>query len=230
MNKTYFGLLLVLLISLALPYLLPPKDFVNYVSTLGATTALAGALFHMLRDKANHDRTLFIADANNKFSLGSSSHMANVAFDKHVLFCEEYVAEMQRTLATLYKDGPQGTALEHARSLYRVQEKYRLWLTPDIEEGLEKFEKALREIGAGADYAEAVRGTNDPNNAEARTRTLTIIYRKFAEVIGFPEWQGEKITAELTTAAVIQQLRAVLGIPELVSLRKVIIGKIIQKE
>lgn len=42
-NKTYIGLALALAFSLALPYVLPVNDFVNFVATLGATIALGEA-------------------------------------------------------------------------------------------------------------------------------------------------------------------------------------------
>lgn len=167
-------------------------------------------------------------EANNRFSLGASSHMANTAFDKHVLFCEQYVAEVQNTLSTLYRDGPRDSALAHAHTLYNIQEKHRVWLTRDIEQNLEQFEKVLREIGAGAGYVEAVRGSGNPDDGVARAETIKRIYQEFAKVIGLPEWQGEKLTEESTTSVIIQKLRDVLGISELTSLRKAIVAKAIQ--
>jgi hypothetical protein len=41
------------------------------------------------------------AEAQNAFSMGATSHMATVAFDKHIGFCEEYVEQMSKALYTL---------------------------------------------------------------------------------------------------------------------------------
>ncbi len=51
------------------------------------------------------------------------------------------------------------------------------------------------------------------------------MFTKFAEVVGLPEWKGEKFTEDLAISMVIQKLRAVLGIEGLTSLRKVLITK-----
>lgn len=226
--KIYIGYALVFIVSIALPHLLPPTDLTNYAATATATIALTAGIFQMLRDQAIHDRTLLLTEASNRFSLGVSSHMANIAFDKHILFCEAYVAEMQKTLLTLMREGPRGSALTQAHELYNIQEKYRLWLTPEIEEELEIFEKALREIGAGAGFVEAVRGSSNQDDGVARAKTNARIYEVFSKVIGLPVWNEQKLTDELTTTAIIQQLRAVLGIPALAALRKAILEKAIK--
>jgi outer membrane PBP1 activator LpoA protein len=38
-------------------------------------------------------------------SVGVTSHMATVAFDKHIEFCEKYVKEMYKALDALIQDG-----------------------------------------------------------------------------------------------------------------------------
>ena len=167
-------------------------------------------------------------EANNRFSLGASSHMANIAFDKHVAFCEAYVAEMQATLSALYREGPHRDALEQAAALHSIQEKYRVWLTPEIEKDLEPFEKALREIGAGSGYVEAVRESGNRDDGALRAETIKLIYQKFAEVVGLPQWNGQQVTTELTTRAIIEKLRAVLGISELTALRRIIVANAAQ--
>jgi hypothetical protein len=104
--------------------------------------------------------------------------MANVAFDKHVQFCEEYTAEVYRALQFLFKRGPHANVLQNANALMDLRTKWSVWLTPDIESQLEKFEGALRKIGANAWLLGELRA--DENRGEA----IRDAYRTFAEVMG----------------------------------------------
>jgi hypothetical protein len=58
---------------------------------LPAIAALFAALFQLSRDSIAFDRSVRLEEAKNRFTVGATSHMAIVAFDKHVQFCEEYV-------------------------------------------------------------------------------------------------------------------------------------------
>ncbi len=200
-------------------FFLPGGEIIRSLATIPAVGALAGALLQVFRDQAAHEKALLIVETQNRFALGASSHMANIAFDKHVQFCEEYVAEMQKTLVALFREGPTEQALGHSSALYSIQQKYRVWLTPELETELDKFESSLRKIGARAGY---VHGTPD---AEDRQNSIEVMYKTFAEVVGLGEWQGAKLTEDLAMKMVIQKLRAVLGIAELTSMRKALIAK-----
>ena len=76
--------------------------------------------------------------------------MANIAFDKHVLFCEKYIAGVNGALDTLFRRGPHEDVLKDADTLFNLRRNWVLWLTPEIEAGLVNFEGALRKIGANA--------------------------------------------------------------------------------
>jgi hypothetical protein len=41
-----------------------------------------------------------------QFHVGVTSHMSNVVFDKHVVFCEEYMAEVRETVTTFFETTP----------------------------------------------------------------------------------------------------------------------------
>jgi len=69
-------------------------------------------------------------EARNRFTVGATSHMADVAFDKHVQFCEEYTAEVHHALAFLFKKGPNADVLQNATALMNVRTKYSVWLSP----------------------------------------------------------------------------------------------------
>jgi hypothetical protein len=153
-------------------------------------------------------------EAKNRFTVGATSHMANVAFDKHAAFCEEYGAEVIKTLETLFSKGPHEVALECAAALYGVRKKWVVWLTPELETELEKFEAALRTIGVNAQILRM-----DPGDPES----ITEMFKQFANVFGtkygFKRWNGEQVTAGYAIEFTIAGLRAVLGTAELTRLR-----------
>jgi hypothetical protein len=63
------------------------------------------------------ERAVLTQQLEHAFAVGSSSHMANVAFDKHVKFCEDYAEELRRTIGTLIAHVTTAKALDHAAAL-----------------------------------------------------------------------------------------------------------------
>src|SRR5260370_26917350 len=123
-----------------------PVGIVGDLAGIPAIAALFGALFLLSRDSIAYDRSVRLGEAKNRFTVGATSHMANVAFDKHVQFCEEYTAEVNRTLTFLFRRGPHGDVLQHANALADIRTNWTVWLTPEIETQLIRFEGALRTI------------------------------------------------------------------------------------
>ncbi|MDA2924639.1 hypothetical protein MYX65_08295, partial [Acidobacteria bacterium AH-259-L09] len=220
--NTYVTLGVVFVASLAAAALLPFGDTIRALSGIPAIGALFFALFQILRDQTAYEKSLALQEAQNAFSIGATSHMANVAFDRHVAFCEKYVEEMFRTLSTLFSEGPTEKALRHSDSLYRIQQKYAIWLTPDLEADLDRFESALRQIGASAHVAQYFPG--DKGHIE-RVKKM---YSVFAEVVGLEEWEGEAVTEERAVKTLIGKLRNVLGIEELTFLREAFVTQSLQ--
>jgi hypothetical protein len=149
--------------------------------------------------------------------------MANVAFDRHVDFCEAYAAEVQNTLRTLLGRGPTEEVFKHTAELLPIQQKFAVWLTPQIESDLELFESALRRIAANATY---LRNATDAADREQR---IAAMYKAFADVMGpkymGAEWNGEKLTEELAVTMVIRRLRRILGTEELTAVRAALVAK-----
>lgn len=190
-----------------------PVSIVGDLAGIPAIVALFGALFQLSRDSIAYDRSVRLEDAKNRFTVGATSHMANVAFDKHVQFCEEHAAEINRTLTFLFRRGPHGDVLQHANTLMDIRIKWTVWLTPEIEARLIGFEGALRTIGAQAELLAELRGDED------RAEPIRRAYGTFAAVMGWEAWRGEPVTRDLAAEKVIDGLRTVLGISELTRLR-----------
>jgi len=152
-------------------------------------------------------------EAKNRFDIGTTSHMAIVAFDKHVGFCEEYSQAVRVALLTLLRRGPHEDILVDARQLVEIRERWSLWLTSKVEIELEKFESALRTIGANAWLLGELRADED------RTEAVKQAYGTFAAVMGWEKWRGETVTRELAADRVFDGLRKILEISELTQLR-----------
>jgi hypothetical protein len=129
----YFVLAVVGLVSTAVAALVPLGDATRAVTVLPAVGAIWAALVELLRDRAAHDRAAALQTTQNSLAVGAASHMASVAFEKHAAFCEEYVADIHQALATLFREGPTSEALRHSSSLYRIRQRWAVWLTPSVE-------------------------------------------------------------------------------------------------
>jgi len=165
------------------------------------------------------ERTQMVRQLEHAFAFGSSSHMANVAFDKHVQFCEASAAELRKTMNTLLNYATTAQALTHANELARLRQQEALWLTPEMETPLAQIEKALRRIGVVHHQA-----TNDkglPN--EQRIKMLEDIQNLFANVLGEKLMglflDGEQYNEELAISNVIRWLGRILGVDDLTRLR-----------
>jgi hypothetical protein len=152
----------------------------------------------------------------------TGSHMANVAFDKYVQFCEEYAEGFHKALDTLVAHGPTEKVLSDAAALYKLRRKWRVWITTDTDEKLEQFEQALRDIGASAGYVQATLG--DPN-AQGREIHINRMHTRLAQVMGYKEWAGKEVGDELAHYTLDALLRRILGTEQFDELRTAVISR-----
>lgn len=148
----------VLLGSFTAAYVLPVSETFRGVLSVPGVGALVAALYQLLRDSTAHERALELQEANQAFTLGVSSHMANVAFDKHAAFAEEYMSCVTARLPELFQAGPTVTAMGIADDLQSIRAKHSAWLDEELENRLLPFERALRRLGADAGTAASMTG------------------------------------------------------------------------
>jgi hypothetical protein len=189
----------------------------RYLENLAGVPAIVGcvsALFMLTRDHIAHERSLFLQEAGQGFSMGGTSHMANTAFDKHVLFCEEYSTAMLEIVHLLYRNGPNRDGLEYSVRLADIRGRWNLWLTPAIETELSKFEFLLRKMGAEGLLADGLKPS------EAKAAALERMNIKFAEITGMEHWDKEKVVSrDVSASTVLVELRKILGTEEFTKLR-----------
>jgi hypothetical protein len=157
-------------------------------------------------------------EAKNRFVVGATSHMANVVFDKHVAFCEEYVTEAHRAMEVLFRKGPTKEILTHEYVLLSLRTRWALWLPPELEEKLDVFQLNLREIGANAPTR---------SEGELTSEDLRKSYNAFAAAMGWPDYQGEKVNEDAAVQRAITELSKILGVFELTGLREQLIRRAI---
>ena len=215
-HRTYASLLLVFVLSVGFASLLPAEALLREIAAIPAVGALLAAVFQILRDQAGFERQQISQQQQQAFSLGATSHMANVAFDKHVEFCEKYVAEVHSTVVSLFREGPTEKALKHVWNFAELRRQYAAWLPRDIVEGLDRFETAVTRIGSLSYLVEALRGTTDPGRQPA----IAEMYDVFRDVLNIPSDTPAERRPDVAIEAVKEKVRAILGIEHLTKLRR----------
>jgi hypothetical protein len=115
--RVYLASTTVFILSFGAAWALPTTDILRGIIGLPGVAALFAALFQIVRDQSAHERALELLEKQQLFSLGTASHMANIAFDKHVQFSEQYILKMQEGLTELFRTGPPGESLKFCSEL-----------------------------------------------------------------------------------------------------------------
>ncbi|MEO2279176.1 hypothetical protein [Pseudoalteromonas pernae] len=222
MNKVFwFGVAIVVGVSLGVTFFAPIGDIYKGIASLPGVAGLVAALFQLVRDQAAHQRNLEILQEQQLFNLGATSHMANSVFDKHVEFCEKYLAEVHQTVVTLTREGPTREALEHAGKLYTLRIEYTAWITPEIDQKLMPFEQAVRNIGAKSGLVDALSGAEGRD--DTRTKALEEMYDVFSNLMGIGEVKVKDEDA--TVVEVKNRVREILQVNQLVLIREYLINR-----
>ncbi len=216
--KIYAILFGVVALSFVSALLLPAENIFKYFYGSPGVLALLGVLYRLFLDETQYQKNLSLQHDQQSFDLGATTHMADVVFNEHVSFCEEYMKEMQSSVATLFREGPSPTALSLADRLLQIRIKHATWLTNEIDRNLEPFEKALRGIGAEAQYYKVDPGGANDNGA------VKNMYSTFKKVLGLKENNDDSdIDPSIATSTIIRHLRGILKIEELTNLRHLLI-------
>src|SRR5207245_1928962 len=202
--KVYVVAAVVLVVSFVAAWTLPTTDILRGVIGLPGVAALFAALYQIVRDEAAHARGLDLQERQQLFNLGVTSHMANVAFDRHVGFSEQYISRMQQGLTQLFQTGPPGESLKLCSDLIDIRLSFRAWITEDLEAKVMPFEDALRQIGARKIALEGL----EPG--PERSRVVNEMYAIFSDVIGLK--RDGQIDEKLAPRRIITHLQDLLGV------------------
>jgi len=218
---TYVVLLFVFAASFTLASIVPVGEVLKTLSGSVALTSLIGALFKLVTDNAAHERAVLLRRDEQRFNVGVTSHMANTVFDKHVSFCEEYMASVHATVVSLYQHGPSEHALTSAQQLRDIRIRHATWITTGMSQDLEAFETQVRKIGAGGQFVATAAG---PAYAEHRQRRIEEIYETFERLL--PDiYSKEPGKSDATAQQTMECVRDILDIERLVELRSELIRR-----
>lgn len=209
-NKTknlfiYTVSVLVLIASFLFAYYLPIDSIFKDIAALPGVGALCLSLYKSWKDE-------YLQNKQQDFILGTASHMAEVAYNKHVVFCEEYIERVERGRQELFRDGPSRDSINIGRELVNIRQKHSPWLTKDIEDNLKPFEMALIKIGAQERLLESL------PVGEQRSKVVQEVYKSFGLVLGHEASLNED-EANLRIDKIIEKIRDILGINILTKLR-----------
>jgi hypothetical protein len=212
--KVYLVVVIVFVVSFAIAWTLPTTDIMRGIIGLPGVAALFAGLYQILRDQAAHERAVQLQARQEVFNLGVASHMANVAFDRHVAFSEQYIAKLQEGLSELFQSGPPGQSLKFCSELIDSRLSFRALITEDVESRLMPFEQALRQMGAKNIALGALQGPE-------RTRVVGEMYQVFASVTGAPN--DVAVDEAIAPRKIISHLQNLLGVQQLSQLRQAVV-------
>ena len=219
----YIVLAIVFALSLGTALLLPTAEILRWISGAPALIALIGVVLQIFRDHAQHEKALVVQRDQQHFVLGVTSHMADVAFDRHVEFCEKYITQMQETLSTLFRDGPTSKCLELSGKLADTRLSFRTWLTSDIQDKILPFEQALTNIATKNIELEGL------PVGENRTQAVEEMFNTFADVLGLARQEGRGKADEAVVASrIMDHLQDILGVKQLVRLRITLVDEAVR--
>ncbi|MGO1072725.1 hypothetical protein [Lysobacter sp. CA199] len=201
--KFYGGLGALCLVSVAMTWFLRTGNSQAFseIAAIPAVAALLAALFQLVRDQSAHDRAASLQENGQLFQLAAMSHMAKVSFDKYVEFAEGYYAEANFVLAEVFQEGPTIKTGRDLSNLNEWRRKYRLWITTDTNEYLDRFQKALTDIGLTMRLLEAA------TEHEEKDRLFNKAHDAYAQILGLDSSKS----AEVTHTTVVEELRKILG-------------------
>ncbi len=222
--KIYVPLIIGVIFSIVLALEVTSWDL-RALAAIPGVTSLLGGLFTLSRDESAFQKQVHLQSQQQFFTLGAASHMANVVFDKHIEFCEAYMAEVHRTMQTLQSDGPSENALKHSGNFFRIRNQYFNWIPESLVDQLRPFENAIGEIGILSRADQITPGAN----AKSKWALLDRINLRFERVLGFTDHEvaakGDTSNDDIKIERVKENIRRVLGVEELTRFREQLIKK-----
>ncbi len=222
--KRYIYLIIFTFAAFILAFSFPVSNFMKGIYGTPGLLGLIGILYQIVRDQSKHEKMEYLQKQQLIFNIGSASHMANVAFDKHVEFCEEYLVKVHEAMRALWKNGATEEAGYFGNELYAIRLKHSAWLTEEIGRLLFPFEQGLIELGSNKGFINHARAVEEFH--EKRSEVIQKVNENFNKILGIDVNQG--LDAEIAIDSVIKKIREILGIEELVCLRKKLISEAIK--
>ncbi len=220
--STYIILLIIFGLSLSAALYFPIDDIWRGISVTPAIGAMVAAIYQILRDHSSYLKSKELQQHTQDFTLGVTSHMAKVAFDKHVEFCEKYMEEVHKTIKTLWQEGPTEKAMVHSRKFQSLRMEYATWMTEKITAKLVIFEDKLFSIGSKTRLSERTK------NGGVWEKAYKEADDAWDAVLGQLIDKEKSVDENVAIESVKEKIREILGVDELTELRGLLIQKAVE--
>ncbi|ROS70932.1 hypothetical protein [Vibrio crassostreae] len=209
--RFYISLGAIAFISLCVTFAAPISEIFKGVTAIPAVGAMVAALYQLVRDNSAHERNKELNLQKQNLALASSSHMANAVFDKQAEFSDQYVKLVLKAFNELRTKTDYDEAHAFAADLTILRLEYMNWLTEEIDNNLEGFERQLRKLGANSQYIKMPKGEGTvQEHRDNAAREMLDIQSAFIYVL---EKSTHGHDASLVTLS--KKMRAILGVEEL---------------
>lgn len=167
-----------------------------------------------LKAELEEERNQRLQRSEQKFTVAASSHMAIKIFDQQVEFSKQYMSLVIEAFNEIRKVSDYSLAIHYSQGLQEIRTNYSLWLTLEIDKDLSLFEYYLRMIGVNHQLIKVPEGEfSDEDFRRERVQELMALLAALinpAENTEFPE---------IKMSHIIESLRKIIGVKELVKLR-----------
>jgi hypothetical protein len=203
---------IVIAISIAAAVALPLPDQFRALFTVPAITGLFSLLVQGWRDQVAHERARELQHRQQDFIMATTSHMANVVFDRQVSFCEQYAASLHDALLDLAANGPSKEAETYRLRLREIRNKHSPWVSEQLTQKLLPFEQALIKIATDSLIIATL------PVGPTRSTFVDQMYSAFSSVLGIAP-DSPKDAPE-AAARILAHLREALAVPDFDFLRQ----------
>ena len=224
---SYIVVILVFLGGLALIFFVA-NVAAQIVGVVTATGAVFACVFTLVRDGMQRYHELYMQEQNQAFLLGAMSHMANITFDKHVEFCEEYIKKFREGIINLLIYGSNPKCLEYASDLDTIRNKHTLWINDKANQPLIQLEMALRKMGANEHLIKSI-----PSSDDRRSIIVNLIFKLFDEILEIKDdekksKEEKEEESQIAQSKIISHLRELLGSDDLLKIRRLLMDRAIK--
>jgi hypothetical protein len=145
----YFGWLVITLISFSVLAFIPADSIFSTILPIigvsGILTIFIQSIIQFWRDRLSYERELLLQRSQQGFTVGVASKMAEIAFEKHVKFSEEYIEAAYSALQSL--GSADAVEIDKCmKQLSDLRRQYSPWLTEELDDKLIPFEHNFREV------------------------------------------------------------------------------------
>ncbi len=187
------------------------SEWMRGVLAFPAVIAMLTLVGDVLLESVRHHLALDLQRRDQSFSLAFATRAAEITFERHLAFCDEYVGLVLAAFRDLQAHGtPAAVTGRYADKLRAIRDKYGVVLTSQVEDQLVDVEKLLRAVEAGEETFRALPVGKD------RTAIVRETHEALKALVGTPN-PGRSNDSALH--GVLSALRELLGVEQLTRLR-----------